>query len=121
MVHTASPALTKSTEATVVETTARTETLWTELQQNQQAEMKELKRQRDELELEKETMNTLPLDASDIVTINVGGEVILQATRDTLCLAAPGTRFASAAIGKTIASRMRRAASSWTMTRSCFA
>jgi BTB/POZ domain len=99
MVRTASPALTGSTEAAVVETTARTETLWTELQQIQQAEMEALKRQRDELEQEKESMNTLAPDASDIVTINVGGE-ILQATRDTLCLAAPGSRFAALFSGR---------------------
>jgi BTB/POZ domain len=100
MVRTASPALTESTEATVVETTTRTETIWTELQQIQQAEMEALKRQQDDLELEKESMNTLAPDASDIVTINVGGEVILQATRDTLCLAAPGSRFAALFSGR---------------------
>jgi hypothetical protein len=102
MVRTASPALTESTEATVVETrtTHRTETLWTELQEIQQNEMETLQRQRAELELEKASMNTLAPDASDIVTINVGGELILQATRDTLCLAAPGSRFAALFSGR---------------------
>jgi BTB/POZ domain len=102
MVRTTSPALTESTEATVVETRTshRTETLWTELQQIQQNEMETLHRQRAELELEKASMNTLAPDASDIVTINVGGELILQATRDTLCLAAPGSRFAALFSGR---------------------
>jgi BTB/POZ domain len=102
MVRTASPALTESTEATAVETTTmtRTETLWAELQQTQQNEMATLKHQRAELEHEKASMNTLSPDASDIVTINVGGELILQATRDTLCLAAPGSRFAALFSGR---------------------
>jgi BTB/POZ domain len=103
MVRTASPALTESTEATVVERTTtarRTETLWAELQQVQQNEMAVLKRKSDELEQEKASMNTLAPDASDIVTINVGGEIILQATRDTLCLAAPGSRFAALFSGR---------------------
>jgi BTB/POZ domain len=101
MVRTSSPALTESTESTtVVEMTARTETLWAELQEIQQTAMEALKRQRDELEQEKESMNTLAPDASDIVTINVGGQVVLQATRDTLCLAAPGSRFAALFSGR---------------------
>jgi BTB/POZ domain len=101
MVRTASPALTESTESTtVVEMTARTETLWAELQQIQQTAMEALNRQRDELEQEKESMNTLAPDASDIVTINVGGQVVLQTTRDTVCLAVPGSRFAALFIGR---------------------
>jgi BTB/POZ domain len=100
MVRTASPALTESTEATDAETTAPTETLWTKLRQIQQAEMEALKRQRAELEQEKVSMNTLAPDASDIVTINVGGQVILQVHRDTLCLAAPGSRFAALFSGR---------------------
>jgi BTB/POZ domain len=100
MVRTASPALTESTEATDVETTARTESLWAKLRQIQQAEMEALKRQRAELEQEKASMNTLAPDASDIVTINVGGQVILQVHRDTLCLAAPGSRFAALFSGR---------------------
>jgi BTB/POZ domain len=100
MVRAASPAPTESTEATVAETMTRTETLWAELQLIQQEEMEALNRQRDDLELEKESMNTLAPDASEIVTINVGGEVILQATRDTLCLAAPGSRFAALFSGR---------------------
>jgi BTB/POZ domain len=100
MVRTASPALTESTEATDAETTAPTETLWAKLRQIQQAEMEALKRQRAELEQEKASMNTLAPDASDIVTINVGGQVILQVHRDTLCLAAPGSRFAALFSGR---------------------
>jgi BTB/POZ domain len=102
MVRTPSPALTENTEATVVETTTirRTETLWAELQEIQQNETAVLQHQRAELEQEKASMNTLAPDASDIVTINVGGEVILQATRDTLCLAAPGSRFAALFSGR---------------------
>jgi hypothetical protein len=104
MVGTSSPALTESTEATVVETTTttttRTETLWAELQQIQQNEMATLKRQRAELEHEKASVNTLAPDASDIVTISVGGELILQAARDTLCLVEPGSRFAALISGR---------------------
>jgi BTB/POZ domain len=74
--------------------------LWAELQQIQHNEMATLQHQRAELEHEKASMNTLAPDASDIVTINVGGEVILQATRDTLCLAAPGSRFAALFSGR---------------------
>jgi BTB/POZ domain len=78
-----------------------TESLWAELHQNQQNELATLQRQRAELEQEKASMNTLAPDASDIVTINVGGEVILQGHRDTLCLAAqPGSRFAALFSGR---------------------
>jgi hypothetical protein len=45
-------------------------------------------------------MNTLSPDDSEIVTINVGGEVILQTTRNTICLAAPGSRFAGLFSGR---------------------
>jgi BTB/POZ domain len=101
MARSSSPALTESTEATDVETTrTRTEILWAELQQIQRAEMEALKRKSDELEHEQESMNALTRDGSDIVTINVGGEVTLQATRDTLCLAAPGSRFAALFSGR---------------------
>jgi hypothetical protein len=99
MVRAASPALTESTESSTMEAT-RTETLWTELQRIQQKEMEALKRQRDALEEEKESMNTLTPDDSEIVTINVGGEVIMQTTRDTICLAAPGSRFAALFSGR---------------------
>jgi hypothetical protein len=100
MVRTTSPALTESTEASTTEATTRTETLWVELQRIQQKEMEALKRQRDALEQEKESMNTLAPDDSEIVTINVGGEVILHTTRDTLCLAAPGSRLAALFSGR---------------------
>jgi hypothetical protein len=101
MVRTASPALTENTESSTMETTpTRTETLWAELQRIQQKEMEALKRQRDALEEEKESMNTLTPDDSEIVTINVGGEVIMQTTRDTICLAAPGSRFAALFSGR---------------------
>jgi hypothetical protein len=96
MVRTASPALTESTESSTMEAapTTRTENLWAELQQIQQQEMDALKQQRDALEQEKEAMNTMAPDGGEIVTINAGGECIIQTTRDTICLAAPGTRFA---------------------------
>jgi hypothetical protein len=100
MVRAASPALTETTEASSMGATTRTETLWAELQLVQQIEMEALKRQRDTLEQEKESMNTLSPDSSEIVTINVGGEVIMQTTRDTICLAAPGSRFAGLFSGR---------------------
>jgi hypothetical protein len=100
MVRAASPALTETTEVSSMEATTRTETLWAELQRVQQKEMEALKRQRDALDQEKESMNTLALDCSEIVTINVGGEVILQTTRDTICHAAPGSRFAALFSGR---------------------
>jgi BTB/POZ domain len=82
-------------------TTSRsTESLWAELQQLQQNDLATLQRQRAELEQEKASMNMLATDASDIVAINVGGELILQAHRDTLCLAAPGSRFAALFSGR---------------------
>jgi hypothetical protein len=101
MVRAASPALTESTESSTMEaTTTRTETLWAELQRIQKKEIEALKRQRDAMEEEKESMNTLSPDSSVIVTINVGGEVILQTTRNTICLAAPGSRFAALFSGR---------------------
>jgi hypothetical protein len=102
MVRAASPALTESTEASSMmeATTTRTETLWAELQRVQQTEMEALKQERNALEQEKQSMNTLAPDSSEIVTINVGGEVILQTTRDTICHAAPGSRFAALFSGR---------------------
>jgi BTB/POZ domain len=107
VVRAESPTLTGTAGATAAEEEAaaimektRTETLWAELQKIQQTEIATLKRKREELEQEKASMNSLPPDASDVVTINVGGEVILQAHRDTLCLAAPGSRFAALFSGR---------------------
>jgi hypothetical protein len=100
MARAASPALTESTEVSTMEATTRTETLWAELQQMQRKEMETLKRQRDALEQEKESMHALAPDSSEIVTINVGGEVIMQTTRNTICLAAPGSRFAGLFSGR---------------------
>jgi hypothetical protein len=83
-----------------METATRSkESLWAELQQIQQAEMATLKRKRDELEQEKTTMLSRTKDTSDIVTINVGGELILRVHRDTLCLAA-GSGFAALFSGR---------------------
>jgi BTB/POZ domain len=107
VVRAESPTLTGTAKATAAEEEAaaimektRTETLWAELQKIQQTEIATLKRKREELEQEKASMNSLPPDASDVVTINVGGELILQAHRDTLCLAAPGSRFAALFSGR---------------------
>jgi hypothetical protein len=79
--------LTESTEASTMEA-------WPELRQIQQKEIEALKRQRDFPEQDV-SMNTLEPSDSEIVTINVGGEVIMQTNRDTICLAAPGSRFAA--------------------------
>lgn len=78
---------------------ARTvETLWAELSQAQQEEMQTLAREREELEKEKAAMNSLPPNASGIVTIDAGGEII-RAHRDTLCLVS-GSVFAGMFSGR---------------------
>jgi hypothetical protein len=77
-----------------------TESLWAELQQVQQNEMTTVQRQRAELEQEKAAMNTLAPETSEIVAIDLGGEVIIKVHRDTLCLAAPGSRFAALFSGR---------------------
>jgi hypothetical protein len=83
--------------------------------------MDQLKRQRALLEQEKEAMNSLPPNVSDIVSFNLGGEIFVQAHRDTL-LFPVGSRFAalSAVGGRIIVSRIRKAVSSWIMTLSSF-
>jgi hypothetical protein len=82
--------------------------------------MEALKRQRDALEKEREFMKTLAPYDSEIITINAGGEFILQTTRDAVCLAAPGSRFAALFSGRWEDHVVKDAQgrNSWTTTRS---
>ena len=66
--------------------------LWEQLQELQKNEAEDLTAEREQLEKEKETMNKLNADMSDIVEINVGGQVVIQTHRSTLCLA-PNSMF----------------------------
>lgn len=66
--------------------------LWAQLQEIHQKEVEDLNEEKKRLKAEKETMGGVTSDPSDIVEINVGGEVILQCHRRTLCLA-PDSMF----------------------------
>jgi hypothetical protein len=80
-------------------TKTRTEKLWADLQEIQRKEMDLLKRHQAELEQEKSAMNSLAPDASEIVSIIIGGEIFVQVHRDTLLLPA-GSRFAALFSGR---------------------
>lgn len=62
-----------------------TKSLWENLQKIQQEELDSIARERKALEEEKKKMHSFEVDDSDIVEINVGGELIIQAHRGTLC------------------------------------
>jgi hypothetical protein len=93
-----------------------TDSLWAELQQVQQNEMSTVQRQRAELEQEKSAMNTLAPEKSDIVAIDLGGEVIIKVTA-IHCVSRRRVHASPRCLavgGKATSSRMRRVAFFWT-------
>lgn len=67
------------------------EYVWTQLQEMQRTEMKQLNEEQKTLQHKKDNMNALAAANSkngddDIVEINVGGQLFLQVLRSTLCL-----------------------------------
>ena len=73
--------------------------LWAQLQEMQRKEMDAVRLERERLDEEKRFMSAHNFDSTDIISINVGGEVFLQAHRDTLCLAS-GSMFANIFSGR---------------------
>ena len=65
--------------------------LWSRLQEIQRKEMETVQQERIALEEEKKQMNKIKTDSSDILSINVGGEIVIQAQRETLCIATKST------------------------------
>ena len=63
------------------------ERLWKRLQELEKKEKENLDSQRKLLEEEKAAMANVNAEPSDIITINVGGERMIQCHRSTLCLA----------------------------------
>jgi hypothetical protein len=66
--------------------------LWSELQELQQQEMDLLHQKQDKLEQEKAAMSSFVPDMSDIVSINIGGKIVIQVHQGTL-LVPTGSRF----------------------------
>ena len=73
--------------------------LWERLQDLQKKEKESLESERKLLEEEKATMANVNVEPSDIITINVGGERLIQCHRSTLCLA-EGSVFSSLFSGR---------------------
>ena len=75
------------------------ETLWAKLQRIQKEELEALTKERESLEEEKQKMLSFDVDDGEIIDINVGGELIIQANRGTLCQV-EGSLFSSIFSGR---------------------
>jgi len=65
--------------------------LWAQLQEIQKQELVAMNEKKRKLEEEKSAMKNFKADPSDIITIDAGGQLIIRAHRDTLCLAEDST------------------------------
>ena len=65
--------------------------LWSWLQEIQQKEVETVQQECTTLEEEKKHKKKIKTDLSDILLINVGGEIVIQAQYETLCIATKST------------------------------